>query len=92
MDISLISQGKITLQMENVNLVQAINMACQESRSLYESMRHTLEFDLPDEDFAVPADKSRLVQIFANLLNIARSIRLPADSYESASARRAAMP
>ncbi len=77
MDISRISRGKISLQMENVSLAQAIHMACQESRPLYESMRHTLELDLPDEVLAVHADMSRLLQIFSNLLNNAAKYTPP---------------
>ncbi len=69
LDISRITEGKITLQKKRVELKTAIEMAIETSRELIESDEHQLTISLPDEPVYLEADLTRLAQVFLNLLN-----------------------
>ncbi len=68
LDVSRISQGKIELQIERIELRTAIEMAVETTRSAIESGGHELEINLPDAPVYLDADPLRLSQIFLNLL------------------------
>jgi PAS domain S-box-containing protein len=69
MDLTRISQGKITLQKIRMPLAAALRNAVETSRPLIENAGHDLILDLPDEPIYVEGDETRLSQVFANLLN-----------------------
>jgi len=69
LDISRITLGKIRLQMETVNASDLVTAAVEISGPLIEKNRHQLSVSLPEEPVALFADRARLTQVLANLLN-----------------------
>ena len=70
LDISRITQGKIELRPERVDLFTVLQNAVETSRPLVEARRQELTLRLPPaESLTVRADATRLVQVIANLLN-----------------------
>jgi PAS domain S-box-containing protein len=77
LDISRITRGKIKLQKEKVDLLEIINMAIESSHPLIEEKHHELKVSLPQIPIALEADKTRLSQVFLNLLNNAAKYTEP---------------
>jgi signal transduction histidine kinase/CheY-like chemotaxis protein len=69
LDMSRISRGRITLQMESVALTEVIGRAVESSRPFLEARRHEFAVVLPAEPVRLEADPTRLVQVVTNLLN-----------------------
>jgi signal transduction histidine kinase/DNA-binding response OmpR family regulator len=69
LDISRITLGKIRLQMETVNAGDLVTAAVEISGPLIEKSRHQLSVSLPEEPVLLYADRARLTQVLANLLN-----------------------
>jgi two-component system CheB/CheR fusion protein len=69
LDASRITQGKITLQREKVELAALVARAVETSRPLIEARRHQLTVKLPSEPIWLDGDPTRLAQVVANLLN-----------------------
>jgi PAS domain S-box-containing protein len=69
LDISRITQGKLQLRKERVELVDVLNSAVETAHPLIESSGHSLTLSLPSQPVHVSADATRLAQVFANLLN-----------------------
>ena len=69
MDLSRISGGKIVLQKVRLKLADVIQDAVDTSRPLIEERGHDLVLDFPPEPLYVDADRTRLAQVFGNLLN-----------------------
>lgn len=69
LDISRISQDKLTLRIERVELARVIHQAVETCRPLADLSRHELEITLPAEPITLDADPVRLAQVFSNLLN-----------------------
>ena len=69
MDVSRISLGKIKIQCERVDLVTAIDGAVESNRPLLAQCGHNLLVTLPARPIYLNADLTRLIQVFANLLN-----------------------
>jgi PAS domain S-box-containing protein len=70
MDVSRITQGKVELRRERIDLAVAIQNAIDTSRPLVDARHHTLEARLPrPQSVMVYADVTRLIQIVSNLLN-----------------------
>jgi PAS domain S-box-containing protein len=70
LDISRITQGKIELRPERVDMLAVLQNAVETSRPLIEARRHELSLRLPPaESLTLRADATRLVQVIANLLN-----------------------
>ncbi len=68
LDVARISQGKISLRHEAVNLNSVVNNAIETSTPFIENKRHRLSVIFPDEYVEVCGDQVRLSQILANLL------------------------
>jgi len=68
MDVSRISQGKIVLHKERVELTEVIGSAREVCEDLIRQAGHELIVMLPDEPVFVDGDKVRLTQILSNLL------------------------
>ena len=69
LDLSRITKGKIELRRERIDLAAAVQDAVETSRPLIEELGHTLTVTLPPRRLSVDADRTRLAQVFANLLN-----------------------
>ena len=77
LDVSRISQGKISLQWESVSLASVIRSAVETSSHSIEARGHALDVNLPGEELWVCGDAVRLSQIVANLLLNAAKFTAP---------------
>jgi signal transduction histidine kinase len=69
MDLSRISRGKIVLQKTRLRLGDALQDAVDTARPHIVERGHELVIAVPPEPILVDADRTRLSQIFGNLLN-----------------------
>jgi signal transduction histidine kinase len=69
LDVSRITQGKITLHREAVELGKVVEHSLEIVRPLIDSKRHVLSVDVPDTPVWIFGDFSRLSQIFSNVLH-----------------------
>jgi CheY-like chemotaxis protein/two-component sensor histidine kinase len=69
LDVSRITQGKITLHREAVELGKVIEHSLEIVRPLFDSKHHVLSVALPETPVWVHGDFSRLSQIFSNVLH-----------------------
>ena len=69
LDVSRITQGKITLKKEAVELGAVIQHSVETARLLLESKRHHLVLNVPAAPIWVHGDFARLAQVVGNLLN-----------------------
>ena len=69
LDVARISTGKTELQSAPMDLADAVRDAVETSRPLIEAADHQLDLAVPDPPVFVYADRTRLAQVFANLLN-----------------------
>ncbi|MDQ9168791.1 response regulator [Oxalobacteraceae bacterium R-40] len=69
LDISRISQGKVTLKMNDVELKSFVGPALETAAPIIESRAHRFVVRLPEEDKWLRGDSVRLAQIVSNLLN-----------------------
>jgi len=69
LDMSRITQGKIELRKERLELAPIVEQAIEAVRPLYKSMNHELTVTLPSQPVHMNADRVRLAQIVGNLLN-----------------------
>lgn len=77
LDVSRITRGKIKLKPELVNLESIVQAAVETSRPVIDSKRHTLRIDVQSPQLRLCADKARLTQVIANLLNNAAKYQNP---------------
>jgi len=69
MDVARISQGKIDLHREIVDLSTIVNQAVETARPQIDERRHRLTVSLPGESIRLDGDPTRLEQVLWNLLN-----------------------
>ncbi|HTH43443.1 MAG TPA: response regulator [Oxalicibacterium sp.] len=69
LDISRITQGKVSLRHDIIELKTFINAALEASQSFLESRQHQLSISLPEREIWLSGDVTRLAQVVANLLN-----------------------
>jgi signal transduction histidine kinase len=69
LDVSRITQGKIKLRLEPVDLADVVRAAVEMSRPVIDAQHHTLSVALPEHPVLVNGDQARLTQVIANLLN-----------------------
>jgi len=69
MDVARVSSGKVVLRLERVLLRSIVEAAVETSRQAIEMADHELGLRMPREPLTVEADRTRLVQVLANLLN-----------------------
>jgi PAS domain S-box-containing protein len=77
LDVSRITSGRIELRRERVALAEIVNAAVDASRPLMERRQHVLSVKLPEEPIYLEADRTRLGQVFLNLLNNAAKYTNP---------------
>jgi signal transduction histidine kinase len=69
LDVSRITQGRLELRRERINVAVAVQMAVDACRPVIESKQHHLEVRGPREPLHVNADVRRLAQVFGSLLS-----------------------
>jgi PAS domain S-box-containing protein len=69
LDVSRIERGKIELRKTRIDLMSAVQDAVETSRPYIEEAGHKLTVTPPDGSVIVDADRTRLAQVFSNLLN-----------------------
>lgn len=69
LDVSRMTRGLITLQKETLSLSTILAHAIEQTQPLMESRRHHFNVQVPDSQLLVEGDRTRLTQVFANLLN-----------------------
>jgi PAS domain S-box-containing protein len=69
LDVSRITQGKVKLAREPLDLAAVLHRAVEASRPLIDARHHHLTVVLPAEPVRLEADLTRLVQVVGNLLN-----------------------
>ncbi|HEX5031835.1 MAG TPA: ATP-binding protein [Candidatus Eisenbacteria bacterium] len=69
LDVSRITQGKLTLRLERLDVAGVVRGAIETSRPIIDDRSHTLSVDLPSEPVLVDGDPTRLAQVLSNLLN-----------------------
>ena len=69
LDVSRITQAKVELRKERVELKAVIEAAVETSRPAFEQAGHELAVVVPDEPIFVDGDATRLVQVISNLLH-----------------------
>ena len=69
LDVARISTGKVELQRAPLNLATALQDAAETSDPVIRQSGHRLEIKNPVKEVWVEADRTRLSQVFANLLN-----------------------
>jgi signal transduction histidine kinase/CheY-like chemotaxis protein len=69
LEVSRISRGKLTLQLQKVRVSDVVASAVETTASLMTAAGHAFSASLPEQDLWVNADPVRLTQILTNLLN-----------------------
>jgi PAS domain S-box-containing protein len=69
LDVSRITRGKVKLQKERIDIATVVQDAVETSRQLIDAAGHHLSVQLPQRPVFISADRTRLAQVFANLLN-----------------------
>ena len=77
LDVSRITRGMITLQREPILVGSIIARAVETTRPTIDAHGHELTLELPDEIITVDGDKTRLVQVLANILHNASKFMDP---------------
>lgn len=68
LDVARIAQGKLELHREHVEVRQLMDAACEEIQPFIDCLDHTLSAEMPAEPVVIYGDTSRLLQVFANLI------------------------
>jgi len=69
LDVSRITRGKIVLRREPVELSQVLRDAVELTRGPIEAQGHELQMALPSQPVTLLGDRSRLAQVFSNVLH-----------------------
>ena len=69
LDVSRITQNKLQLRKERIELADVLHAAVEASRPLLTERGHDFGVDLPPEPLVLEADLTRLSQVLENLLN-----------------------
>jgi CheY-like chemotaxis protein len=80
LDVSRVSEGKIQLRKQRLDLHVLLGQAVEVSRALMIEKRHRVSLSLAPEPMALDADPTRLIQVFDNLLNNAAKYTDPGGS------------
>jgi signal transduction histidine kinase/DNA-binding response OmpR family regulator len=77
LDVSRITQGKITLRIEDVDVAEVVAAAVETARPLIDAREHRFTMTLRETSLRVKADFARFAQVLANLLNNAAKYTEP---------------
>lgn len=87
LDLSRINTGKVELRKERVALGTIIDHAVQTSAPLMQKNQHEFVLSMPAEEIRLIADRTRLTQVVANLLNNAAKYSPPGGRIDLSCAR-----
>lgn len=88
LDVNRLGRGKLTLRKERVTLSSVLESALETARPALDAGRHRVRFDA-SLDVELDADRIRLAQVFANLLNNAAKYTDPGGSVDVTVSREA---
>lgn len=91
LDTSRISEGKIALKKEKINLRSIVDNALETSQPQIEEGKHVLTVDIADDDIWIDGDLTRLAQTVSNLLINAAKYTSPGGRIRLHVAREADM-
>lgn len=77
LDVSRITQGKVQLQLEPVDIATIVQRAVEMAQPLFDAQKHRLSVSLSREPMWVEADAARLTQVLTNLLRNAAKYTSP---------------
>ena len=77
LDVSRITTGKLAIRHEPMDLRDAVRDAVETATPFIQSRQHALEVSLPAEPLIAMGDRTRLAQVFGNLLNNAAKYTHP---------------
>jgi PAS domain S-box-containing protein len=80
MEVSRLTRGVVSLQLEPVELSRVIDNAIEAARPLIDQRAHQLSVEMPERMPVIRADRVRVAQILANLLNNAAKYSEPGGS------------
>lgn len=86
LDVSRVSQGKISLKKERIELSEILHSAIEASQHNLDAGNHTFVAEAPGDPIWLDADHTRLAQVVSNLLNNAAKYT-PSGGTVSLSAR-----
>jgi signal transduction histidine kinase len=69
LDVSRVSQGKIELRKEKIQVADIVRAAVESSRPLISAAGHEFTIDMPSAPLWLDADLTRLSQVVGNILN-----------------------
>ena len=69
LDVSRVTRGLVTLNVETVDLRQVLDAAIEQARPIIDARKHELTVRMASSGACVEGDRLRLVQVVANLLN-----------------------
>lgn len=69
LDVSRVTRGLITLQEEVLNVESLLDGAIEQVRPLINARHHNLVVHWPQTQLLIKGDRTRMVQVFANILN-----------------------
>ncbi|MDR5801412.1 response regulator [Caballeronia sp. LZ001] len=87
LDVARITQGKITLRQEAVDVAMAIEAAIETAQPALQRKRHTLTTKLGDLPLFIVGDSVRIAQVFGNLLSNASKYSVEEGEIEIETAR-----
>ena len=82
LDVSRITTGKLAVRKAVIDLRGPLRDAVEIARPYMDSRRHVLDVAIPGEPLPVEGDRTRLAQVFSNLLNNAAKYTQPGGRIE----------
>ena len=82
LDVSRITTGKLAVRKSVIDLAEPLQDAIETVRPFIQARDHRLEVSLAAEPIAVEGDRTRLAQVFSNLLNNAAKYTPPGGRIE----------
>jgi signal transduction histidine kinase len=68
LDVSRVTRGLVALQRETIDLANVFSGAVEQARALIDSHHHVLHVDIAPGTIWIDGDRTRLIQVLANLL------------------------